>query len=52
MAAAKIAISPDRKVRRRERARLVRECAKLNPKAEQVLADEGISEDLATWPPY
>ena len=52
MAPVKLAIPLERKVRRRERARLVGECSKLDPKAEQALADEGLAEDLATWPPY
>jgi Arc/MetJ-type ribon-helix-helix transcriptional regulator len=34
------------------RGRLARECAKLNPKAEQALADEGLSRDLKNWPKY
>ena len=34
------------------RGRLARECAKLNPKAEQALADEGLSSELKNWPKY
>jgi hypothetical protein len=34
------------------RSRLARECAKLDPKAEQALADEGFAEDFADWPEY
>ena len=33
-----------------ERSRLARECAKLDTQAEQALADEGTSEELASWP--
>jgi len=35
-----------------ENGRLARECAKLDPIAEQRLADEGLSEDIARWPEY
>ena len=37
---------------RRERIRLVTECAKLDPKFEKVLAEEGLSRVLETWPEY
>ena len=37
---------------RLERSRLARECAKLDPKAERAMADEGASGDLAEWPEY
>lgn len=40
------------KLARLDRTRLARECAKLNPCLEQALADEGMSEELAQWPPY
>jgi len=39
-------------VERLERGRLERECAKLDPKFEQQLAEQGLAEDLAEWPPY
>jgi metal-responsive CopG/Arc/MetJ family transcriptional regulator len=32
--------------------RLARECAKLNPKFEQALAEEGISAEVEQWPKY
>jgi len=35
-----------------DRSRLARECAKLAPKAEQALADEGLSCDRSEWPEY
>jgi Arc/MetJ-type ribon-helix-helix transcriptional regulator len=35
-----------------ERSCLARECAKLDPTFEQVLAEEGMSEDAAEWPEY
>jgi metal-responsive CopG/Arc/MetJ family transcriptional regulator len=40
------------KIKRLEKSRLARECAKLDPSYEQALADEGISEDVNEWPEY
>ena len=40
------------KIKRLEKSRLARECAKLDPLYEQALADEGISEDANEWPEY
>ncbi|MFN2316308.1 MAG: ribbon-helix-helix domain-containing protein [Gemmatimonadales bacterium] len=40
------------KVARMERRRLAAECAKLDPGAEQALADEGLAADVETWPAY
>ena len=40
------------KLERLERGRLARECAKLNPKEEQALADEGLAVDHDAWPEY
>jgi metal-responsive CopG/Arc/MetJ family transcriptional regulator len=40
------------KIKRLEKTRLARECAKLDPLYEQALADEGISEDVNEWPEY
>ncbi len=37
---------------RLEHGRLAIECAKLDPSIEMNLADEGLSEDLKTWPKY
>jgi len=31
---------------------LARECARLDPKAEQALAEEGMSGEVASWPEY
>jgi metal-responsive CopG/Arc/MetJ family transcriptional regulator len=42
----------EEKLGRLDRQHLARECAKLDPRSEQALADEGLAEDLATWPPY
>ena len=38
------------KLQRVDRSRLARECAKLDPRLEQQLADEGL--DLDQWPEY
>jgi metal-responsive CopG/Arc/MetJ family transcriptional regulator len=40
------------KIRRMDRRRLARECAKLDPILEQQLAEEGISGDVQEWPEY
>ncbi len=40
------------KLDRLEHRRLAAECAKLDPAAEQALADEGLGEDVSTWPAY
>ena len=40
------------KLDRMESGRLAAECAKLDPCAEQSLAEEGISKDLGEWPEY
>ena len=40
------------KLARLERTRLAEECAKLDPVAEQALADEGLSDALREWPEY
>lgn len=42
----------EEKLARIDRSRLARECAKLDPKAEQALADQGLDRDLAEWPEY
>jgi Arc/MetJ-type ribon-helix-helix transcriptional regulator len=40
------------KLNRLARTRLARESAKLNPREEKRLADEGLADDLAEWPDY
>ncbi len=40
------------KLDRVERSRLARECAKLDPVVEQRLAEEGLAQELASWPEY
>jgi Arc/MetJ-type ribon-helix-helix transcriptional regulator len=40
------------KLERIDRGRLARESAKLDPKFERALAEEGIAEELSKWPEY
>lgn len=40
------------KLARLNRSRLAVECAKLDPREEQVFAEEGMDQELATWPEY
>ncbi len=40
------------KLARMERSRLATECAKLDPKFEQALAEEGLGQELEAWPEY
>jgi len=40
------------KLERLDRSRLARECAKLDPAFEQQLADEGLKEDMESWPEF
>jgi Arc/MetJ-type ribon-helix-helix transcriptional regulator len=40
------------KLERLGKGRLARECAKLDPREEKALADEGLGVDLETWPEY
>ena len=39
-------------LRRLARTRLATESAKLNPREEKSLADEGLAKDLTAWPEY
>jgi metal-responsive CopG/Arc/MetJ family transcriptional regulator len=39
-------------LQRFSRDRLREECAKLDPRSERALADEGLWSDLADWPKY
>ena len=47
-----IQIAVIEKLERLERSRLAQECAKLDPKFEKSLAEEGLSEELSVWPEY
>lgn len=40
------------KLSRMDRGRLARECAKLDPRSEQQLAEEGLAGDVQEWPEY
>ena len=40
------------KLARMERGRLASECAKLDPKFEKALAEEGLGQALGSWPEY
>jgi metal-responsive CopG/Arc/MetJ family transcriptional regulator len=40
------------KLVRLDRIRLARECARLDPRHERALAEEGLPADLAAWPEY
>jgi hypothetical protein len=40
------------KLKRLERSRLTQECAKLDPKYEQNIAEEGFSMEIDEWPEY
>ena len=40
------------KLARMERSRLASECAKLDPKSEKALAEEGLGLELEAWPEY
>ena len=40
------------KLSRLDRDRLARECAKLDRKFEQALAEEGLSDEAEEWPEY
>ncbi len=47
-----IQLAVETQIERVERRRLARECAKVDPGAEQALAEEGASYDLEGWPEY
>lgn len=47
-----IQVAVSEKLARLERSRLARECANLDPRFEQALAEEGLGEELGAWPEY
>jgi metal-responsive CopG/Arc/MetJ family transcriptional regulator len=47
-----IEVALEEKLERLSRVRLARECAKLDPREERGLAEEGMGEELASWPEY
>jgi len=40
------------KLTRMKRSRLSMECAKLDPRFEKAMAEEGLTEDMSKWPEY
>ena len=42
----------EEKLSRMQRRRPAAECAKLDPKAERSLAEEGLGQELDSWPAY
>jgi metal-responsive CopG/Arc/MetJ family transcriptional regulator len=40
------------KLKRLDQRRLARECAKLDPRQEQQMAEEGLAADVEQWPEY
>ncbi len=47
-----IQVAVSEKLARMERGRLASECAKLDPKFEKALAEEGLGLELEQWPEY
>ena len=47
-----IELAVGEKLARLERSRLAEECAKLDPRVEQDLADQGLEADSKAWPEY
>lgn len=42
----------EEKLQRLSHSRLARECEKLDPEYERVLAEEGLSAEIGEWPEY
>jgi len=42
----------EEKLKKLEKSRLARECAKLDPDFEKALAEEGLSAEAEQWPEY
>ena len=40
------------KISRMDKSALTRECAKLDRKSEQAMADEGLATEVSSWPKY
>lgn len=49
---AAIRIAVEEKIARMHRARLARECSKLDPAFERGMAEEGVSGEVAEWHEY
>ena len=42
----------EEKLERLEKSRLAQECANLDPGFERAMAEEGLAEDVSSWPEY
>ncbi|MBU0595493.1 ribbon-helix-helix domain-containing protein [Candidatus Bipolaricaulota bacterium] len=42
----------EEKLSRLKSTRLAEECARLDPRAEQAMAEEGLSDEMREWPEY
>jgi Arc/MetJ-type ribon-helix-helix transcriptional regulator len=47
-----IQFAVEEKLKKLEKSRLARECAKLDPEIEKALAEEGLSAETDQWPEY
>ena len=47
-----IQVAIQEKIERLDRTRLARECAKLDPREEQALAEEGMAQEAGQWSEY
>ncbi len=47
-----IQVAVEEKLKKLERNRLARECAKLDPAVEKAMAEVGVGEELRQWPEY
>ena len=47
-----IQLAVEEKIQRHDRTRLARECAKLDPREEQAMAEVGYSAEVSKWPEY
>jgi Arc/MetJ-type ribon-helix-helix transcriptional regulator len=47
-----IQFAVEEKLKKLEKSRLARECAKLDPEIEKALAEEGLSSETDQWPEY
>lgn len=47
-----ISIAVTEKLTRLEHNRLAVECAKLDPREEKILAEEGLGQEMESWPEY
>ena len=45
-------VAVSEKISRLDKGALARECAKLDRKSEQAMADEGLATEISAWPKY